>query len=67
MEPKSRFVLLAIFAGIALASCTGVTQLRNAKTGQTVTCGGEMWTLTSSDKDKHCLDYWHNQGFETAP
>lgn len=66
MSLKSRCIPLAVLGCTALAGCTHVTQLHDPKTGQAVTCGGEMWTLTSSDKDQHCLTYWHNQGFETV-
>ena len=47
-----------------LGGCTTVVPLRNAKTGQTARCGGEMWTFESSAQDEHCLKYFHQQGFD---
>jgi uncharacterized protein YceK len=63
MWRKARcLALLAVAASIG--GCTGVVQLRNAKTGETVSCGGEMWSFESGDRDQHCLDYWHKLGYE---
>lgn len=67
MSRKSRDALVAALIGATLSGCTHVTQLHDPKSGQAVTCGGEMWTLTSSDKDQHCLTYWHNLGYESVP
>jgi hypothetical protein len=47
-----------------LGACTHVVHLRNAKTGETATCGGEMYGPTSLEKDEHCLIYFHKQGFD---
>lgn len=54
------FLLAALLAG-----CTQVTYLRNAKTGETATCGGEMWMpMKSAANDDHCLKFFHQQGFD---
>ncbi|HKT20705.1 MAG TPA: hypothetical protein VJR47_21810 [Stellaceae bacterium] len=47
-----------------LGGCTHVVHLRNAKTGETASCGGEMFWLTSAETDEHCLAYFHKQGFD---
>lgn len=60
-----RAALLLLAA--SLAGCTHVTHLRNAKTGQAATCGGEMWNMNSAAKDEHCLKIFHQQGFEPTP
>lgn len=56
-------LILSAFVG----GCTPVVHLRNAKTGQTATCGGEMRTLGSSAQDEHCLKYFHQEGFDPVP
>ena len=59
------FALAFVFLIAALlGGCTHVVHLRNAKTGETASCGGEMFTPTSTEKDEHCLAYFHKQGFD---
>ncbi len=59
-----RAIAYAIVLAALLGGCTQVIPLRNAKTGQTATCGGEMWTPTSSAQDEHCLKHFHEAGFD---
>ncbi|HEV8014414.1 MAG TPA: hypothetical protein VGP48_02715 [Stellaceae bacterium] len=65
MFPRS--LLLGIFVLGVLGGCTSSIHLRNAKTGETATCGGEMWNPTSSRQDDHCLGYWHGLGYDPVP
>ena len=66
-SPTLRRALCLALLAAAAAGCTQVTQLRNAKTGQTAHCGGEMWTPFASGHDEHCLKYFHQQGFDPVP
>jgi len=59
-----RVVIGVLVVSALLVGCTTVIHLRNAKTGQTATCGGEMWTPLSAGKDDHCVQYFHKQGFD---
>ncbi len=61
---EMRVVTYALVISVLVGGCTPVIHLRNAKTGQTATCGGEMWSFVSSGKDEHCLKYFHQQGFD---
>ena len=55
-------VVLALLGG-----CTKVTPLKNAKSGETARCGGEIWSPTAGATDEHCLKYFHQQGFDPVP
>ena len=59
-----RALAYALALSALLGACTPVIQLRDAKTGETATCGGEMYSLGSSARDEHCLEYFHKQGFD---
>jgi uncharacterized protein YceK len=59
-----RFLVCVLMLSSLLAGCTTVIQLRNQKTGQTATCGGELMGLTSGANDRHCLQFFHQQGFD---
>ena len=61
---RIRALSYLIVIAALLGGCTHVVHLRNAKTGETATCGGEMYWVTSSEKDEHCLAYFRKQGFE---
>jgi uncharacterized protein YceK len=61
---RVRALASLLFIAALLGGCTHVVHLRNAKTGETATCGGEMVGPTSSEKDEHCLSYFHKQGFD---
>jgi uncharacterized protein YceK len=59
-----RALIYTLGLALFLGGCTNVVHLRNAKTGQTAKCGGEMWNFESSAQDEHCLKYFHQQGFD---
>ena len=61
---RARALASLVLLAVLLGGCTHVVHLRNTKTGETVTCGGEMYGPTSSEKDEHCLSYFHKQGFD---
>ena len=65
MRLRIYFLLLTatLLVGL-LDGCTHVTQLKNAKTGETARCGGEIWSPTAGANDDHCLKYFHQQGFD---
>jgi hypothetical protein len=57
-------VAVTLTLAALLGGCTPVTQLRDAKTGETATCGGEIRSFESSARDARCLAFFHKQGFE---
>ena len=59
-----RALTYALALSALLGGCTPVVQLRDAKTGQTATCGGELRSIDSSARDEHCLEFFHKQGFD---
>jgi len=64
---RRRAAAAALMLAMAAGGCTHVTQLRNDRTGQTATCGGEMVSPTSSERDAHCLKIFHENGFDPVP
>jgi uncharacterized protein YceK len=67
MMREMRALLYALVLSALLGGCTEVIVVRNAKTGQTAKCGGEIWTWESAARDQHCLTYFHQQGFDPVP
>src|SRR5579862_8338793 len=64
-DPRMRATIILLLVLLALlGGCTHVTQLKNAKTGETARCGGEIWSPTAGANDDHCLKYFHQQGFD---
>ena len=59
-----RALAYALALSALLGGCTPVIQLRDAKTGETATCGGGMVSLGSSARDEQCLKYFHKLGFD---
>ena len=64
---RAASVVAAAIVAALTCGCTSATKLRDPKSGQTVTCGGEMWNPQSSRVDQHCLDYWHGLGYRIVP
>ncbi len=66
MKPMRIFASILCAAAL-LGGCTPVVHLRNVKTGQTATCGGELHGLNAAASDEHCLQVFHRQGFDPVP
>jgi uncharacterized protein YceK len=64
---RASIYTLGLSVALVLGGCTNVVHLRNAKTGEPATCGGEMWNFGSAARDEHCLKYFHQQGFDPVP
>lgn len=60
---SSGYILIVL----TLAGCTPVVQLRNAKTGETATCGGVLRMPGATIKDEHCLKIFHDNNFDPVP
>lgn len=60
---RVRILAFLPIVAVLVGGCTHVVHLRNAKTGETASCGGEMFGPTSGEKDDHCLAYFRKQGF----
>jgi hypothetical protein len=63
---------LAVFAAFELAACTdSTTYLKNEKTGQVVTCGGQHpVTLVESavqKREQECIEDYKAQGYIRVP
>ena len=63
MKPMRAMPYILAVAAL-LGGCTPVVQLRNAKSGQTATCGGELHGLHAADEDERCVQMFHRQGFD---
>ncbi len=59
-----RRAAIILTAAVLLSACTATVPLKNPKTGEAASCGGEMWSPTSAGRDEHCLKYFHSQGFD---
>lgn len=62
-----RALTYVLILAALLAGCATVTNLRNAKTGQTAKCGGGIWTFNSAGQYDRCIKYFHQLGFDPVP
>lgn len=52
---------------LTISACTSAVKLRNARTGQTATCGPFTDTVNAPSREAQCIQDFQRQGFERVP
>jgi hypothetical protein len=64
--PLKKLLFLSLMLSV-LAACTSPVTMKNARTGQTATCGPYATDSNAPEREGRCISDFQRQGYERSP